>query len=598
MITKINHKHLISLLFIIYTLVFSEALTSCSDFLDIKPQSEIILEDFWNEKADVDNVVMGCYSALQGDAVRRRMMIWGEARSENVMSGMNINNDVSLYNILKENITAMNAYTTWDGFYDVINRCNTVLKYAPGVAAIDPGYTQGDLRATIAEVKALRDLCYFYLIRTFRNVPYSTEAFTDDDQKMDLPATPFYDVLDSLINDLESVKGDAVVRYPETQPRYQTGRITRDAIYAMLCEMYLWKQDYNSCIRYAELVIQSLKDAYEENRNKNTGGRTISGASANYVDSRLNGYPLVADATSGNFFGEAYETIFCEGESRETIFELNTDESPEANGYPSNSAVATLYGHATANKGLLAASTIITDDIATSSGRSVFEDKNKFKDMRLYQNCDPSNGNIVKYATGSLMVNASGIDNATKPVDPSYGYYTEKNNSSQWIIYRLPDIMLLEAEALCQQMQEGNEQSILDYNAPLLEKAFTLVNAVNKRAICKTQLVDADTLKPADYNTKNLMDELVKRERQRELMFEGKRWYDLVRYAMRDGNTLQVVAAVMKRDDVNASFAQNFFKKMDAIFWPYNSDEMKVNRNLEPNPVFGSGESTSYEKSK
>ena len=567
---------------------------SCSDFLEIKPQSEIILEDFWNEKADVDNVVMGCYSALQGDGVRRRMMIWGEARSENIMAGQNINNDANLYNILKENITAMNSYTTWDGFYDVINRCNTVLKYAPGVAAIDPGYTQGDLRATIAEVSALRDLCYFYLIRTFRNVPYSTVAFTDDDQKMDLPATPFYDVLDSLINDLESVKGDAVVRYPETQPRYQTGRITRDAIYAMLCEMYLWKQDYNNCIRYAELVIQSLKDSYEENRNKNNYGRTLSGASANYVDNRLNGYPLEADAASGNYFGDAYEAIFCEGASRETIFELSTDESPEANGYPSNSAVSTLYGNSTSKQGLFAAPAAVTDELATTSGRVIYEDKNKILDARLYQNCESETGNITKFAARTISINAT----SASAVSPTYSYFTQNDNSSQWIIYRLPDVMLFEAEALCQQMQEGSEQSVIDYNAPLLEKAFTLVNAINKRSICKALLVDTDTLKLAEYNTKNLMEELVKRERHREFMYEGKRWYDLVRYAMRDGNTNQVISAVMKRENVNAQFAQNFFKKMDAVFWPYNIDEMKVNRNLVPNPVFGSGESTSYEKTK
>jgi len=90
----------------------------------------------------------------------------------------------------------------------------------------------------------------------------------------------------------------------------------------------------------------------------------------------------------------------------------------------------------------------------------------------------------------------------------------------------------------------------------------------------------------------------VQRERQRELMFEGKRWYDLVRYSLRAGNTEPVIAAVVKRDDVNATFAQNFFKKMDAIFWPYNNDEMKVNKNLVPNPVYGTGESTSYEKTK
>jgi len=35
---------------------------------------------------------------------------------------------------------------------------------------------------------------------------------------------------------------------------------------------------------------------------------------------------------------------------------------------------------------------------------------------------------------------------------------------------------------------------------------------------------------------------------------------------------------------------------MDAIFWPYNLEEMKVNLNLVPNPAFSSGESTSMEK--
>ena len=34
-------------------------LTSCADVLEIKDQREIILEDFWNEKADVENVVSG-----------------------------------------------------------------------------------------------------------------------------------------------------------------------------------------------------------------------------------------------------------------------------------------------------------------------------------------------------------------------------------------------------------------------------------------------------------------------------------------------------------------------------------------------------------
>ena len=37
---------------------------------------------------------------------------------------------------------------------------------------------------------------------------------------------------------------------------------------------------------------------------------------------------------------------------------------------------------------------------------------------------------------------------------------------------------------------------------------------------------------------------------------------------------------------------------MDAIYWPYNIDELKVNNLLVQNPAFGSGENDSYEKTK
>ena len=575
-------------------------LTSCSDFLDIKPQNEIIFEDFWNEKADVDNVVAGCYSALQKDGVRKRMMIWGEARTENVMAGQGINNDINLSNILKENITAMNTYTTWDGFYDVINRCNTVLKYAPAVAAKDPAFTQGDLDATIAEVTALRSLSYFYLIRTFRDVPFSREAFTDDDQKMDLAATPFYEVLNNLIGDLRQVEDKAVKRYPETQPFYQTGRITQDAIRAMLCEMYLWKGavdpiGYDSCVYYAEEVIKSKQEINEENEKKSR----LSADTKAALETRLNGYPLVNDNLTGTTFGQAYSDIFVEGASKETILELVYDEDLAGNGMLANSAISSLYGHSNGT-GLLIGSKYLKEDIeADYSKREIFEPEQKNKlDARLYINCDGTRDNspILKLASRRIY-----IDGKTTPKLDDYSLYPQNNNSSMWIIYRLPDIMLLEAEALCEKMMDpidGEDSVVSATNKPLMEKAFTLVNVINKRALCKKELTASDTLKSSNYATKTAMAELVKRERQRELMFEGKRWYDLVRYAMRAGNTDPVISAVMHREDVNKEYSQNFFKKMDAIYWPYNTEEMKVNRNLVANPAFGSGENSSYEKAK
>ena len=446
----------------------------------------------------MDNVVAGCYSALQNDGVRKRMMIWGEARTENVMAGQGINNDINLSNILKENITAMNSYTTWEGFYDVINRCNTVLKYAPVVAEKDPAYTQGDLGATIAEVTALRSLSYFYLIRTFRDVPFSREAFTDDDQTMDLPATPFYEVLDNLIGDLRSVEDMAVKRYPETQPFYQTGRITQDAIRAMLCEMYLWKGavdpiGYDSCVYYAEEVIKSKKELNDEYEKKHR----LSADTKAALEVRLNGYPLVNDNLTGTYFGNYYEELFVEGASKETVFELVYDDEKAGNGMLANGAVSSLYGHSNGT-GLLVGSKYLKEDIeADYSKRVIFEPEQKNKlDARLYVNCDGTKDNspILKLAARSFE-----IDMKTPSTPKSdYSLYPEKNNSSMWIIYRLPDIMLMEAEALCEKMLnpiDGEDSLVSATNKPLMEKAFTLVNVINKRAICKKDLTASDTLK-------------------------------------------------------------------------------------------------------
>ena len=51
----------------------------------------------------------------------------------------------------------------------------------------------------------------------------------------------------------------------------------------------------------------------------------------------------------------------------------------------------------------------------------------------------------------------------------------------------------------------------------------------------------------------------------------------------------------MKKAGTGASLIQNKLSKMDAIYLPYNNDEIKVNHNLVQNPAFQSGENSSYE---
>ncbi len=84
---------------------------------------------------------------------------------------------------------------------------------------------------------------------------------------------------------------------------------------------------------------------------------------------------------------------------------------------------------------------------------------------------------------------------------------------AHWIFYRYADVLLMKAEAL-------NEM-----NNPLV--ASRLVKILRDRA-------DAIELKIMDSVNKGPMAISILEERQRELAFEGKRWYDVLRNAKRN----------------------------------------------------------------
>ena len=577
----------------------SGMLSSCGDFLELEPQNETVLENFWNEKTDVESVIAGCYSQLQSEAIISRMMIWGEYRSENVVYTDADHKDHNLEKVLKENLTANNGYTKWEEFYSVINKCNTILKYAPGVAEVDPSYTQSQLKADLAEVIAIRSLCYFYLIRTFRDVPYTETCYEDDSeeegkQPMALPATDFNTVLSNLISSLEAVKDDALEGYPLTSNSYSeyfsTGRITKWAIYAMLCEMYLWQKDYTKCIDYANLIIERKK--LEVKKLKNFTQEDF----ANW-----NGYPLIGTRyrSSSNYFGRGFNQIFVAGNSIESIFELTFIKDND--NLASNVPYGNFYGGQNRKPWVNVSSFVSLDE--WNGTYKVFDKQNKGLDMRAYENIAWKGKDEPDYinkttAYGSVDLTTPTANNFWSYSTwgsqyPTFGMNNDSRNKANVIYYRLSDIMLLAAEAYSQLISQETGDVTSDADVKNLYNAFKLVNAVNKRSIGEQVLKDTLVLK--NYKTKEDITNLVYEERHRELMFEGKRYYDLVRRSQRDGNTEYLASKCSNKDTNLQSIIQSKMKKMDAIYWPYNLDELKVNPNLHQNSAFGSGESSSYE---
>ncbi len=553
---------------IIYAACLACTLTGCSDYLDILPMNEVVLENYWTEKGDVTSVVNSCYESLENGDCLTRMGVWGELRSDNLRLGTNVPNEIN--EILKENLLPSNPMCNWARFYEAINRCNTVCHYAPEVQAIDPNYTLEEMKANIAEATAIRALCYFYLIRTFRDVPYTTQPSIDDAQTYVIPATPFNAVLDSLITDLERVKGDAVRRYytDDSPNAYQnSSKITRWAIYALLADLYLWKGDWDNSIKYCDLVIDFKREQYKEMLERE----------GNINDIALFGdIPMILEKPVGSTVcGNAYNEIFGVGNSFESIFELyfRTNQSQQ------NSWVNTYYGNNTNTMGRLSAPDFLCKDVAQGNN-AVF----KKTDGRVYEASELDNSRyaITKYVRSSVSFSNQNI---TKEADLNLASTRRSSGDANWIFYRLSDMLLIKAEA---EIQKGED------NYPA---AFMLINTVNKRANDVTSSARSDTLKMVDYiSSKASMEELLLEERQREFMFEGKRWFDLVRIARRDGNNTRLVSLASRKYIENVNAIKIKLADPNIIYFPYAKNELKVNPLLVQNPAFGNEEDNEITK--
>ena len=540
-------------------------LTGCNKFLSIEPLNDIVLENYWTEKADVTSVLNACYSQLESADCIQRMAIWGEARSDNMQAGSATGND--LIQIFKENILETNTLVNWASFYQCINNCNTVIHYAPEVNAKDPNFTDAELRATIAEATTLRALCYFYLIRTFRDVPYIVEPSIDDSREYQVAATPFEQVLDNLIADVERVKDDAVRSYGENSIE-NTCRITRYACYALLADLYLWKGNYQACIDYCDRVIERKIQQYEEEREKNPTGLTVE----------LYGkYPLISETQSGsNYAGNAYSEIFGTGNSFESIFELNFVEDQSVK----NTFVQNYYGSSETRTGQIGVPSFIYENAYAGTN-----DYFKKTDCRFLENIlEQSNkGYIQKYVCQRVQFRTSTTTGAAPTVSTS----TRSKDFANWIVYRLTDVILMRAEAKVE--QAGNVevgQQLTAEQTRCYQEAFDDVLAVWRRANNKrTSTSELPVF--TDYAiARSAMEDFVLGERQRELMFEGKRWFDLVRLCRREGENSRMIKMVLPKFQENAAAIRVKLSSNAIIWWPYHRDELKQNPYLIQNPAY------------
>ena len=504
------------------------ALSGCDQWLTIQPESQVILKDYWKSQEDVEAVLASCYNGLITDDNINRMIVWGELRSDNLSIGSN-DPGQDMKDILVGKITSTNSYCNWGGFYTVINYCNSVLHYAPQVIDQDVNFTEDHLHRVQSEALTLRALSYFYLLRAFKEVPWIEEPSIDNTKNYARPKDTEQTIINNIIRDLLMAQKYAITDYGRLD--YNKGRITLDAVNSLLADVYLWNQQYDLCVQTCDLVL---------------------------ADKNLKLVKAV----------DMYSSVFYKGNSSESIFELQFNGNSQIN-HPTQQ----LYGQGAGTK-------FIFGQLSLSSALAYFiNDKGKLQtgayspfnyivsptvtegidDIRAFEFCFAPGGviSIFKY-TGSFV---------TKNTDRTYNY-SYRTNSANWIVYKLSDVMLMKAEALIE--LDGTENR---------SNALSMVNRTYLRSN-----TSADSLRISNYPDKSSMAQLVLRERQRELLFEGKRWFDLVRVSRREGSTSTLNGfANHKKADNSAPLGATV---MDAMYMPISKSELDANTKMVQNEFY------------
>lgn len=464
-------------------------LASCSDWLDLRPPDGLVQDEYWKTKEDVKATLMGAYQQLaQMDEL---LFQYGEVRADMIDRDDNIPPDIQ--QIMDGNIYPDNKLCDWSGFYKIINYCNLVLAFNPVVFELDPTYSEIQKQGVEAEALFLRSLSYFYLVRIFKDVPYTTESTVSDSVNVYLPASKDTEILEAIKEDLRTARQIASNEYGSVENNL--GRASKNAINALLADICLWNFEYEECVSYIEEIENSLVN-------------------------------LVV--------GPQWYTIFYPGNTLEGIFEVQYDENLDQG----NNLFRITY-----TQDNYTASLNAVELLSRESAREIIRGDGSYRstDLKIWKYCG-----------------AAGDAQSVRP--------SSERSSGNWIIYRYAEILLMKAEALS---QLGEYDEAIEY-----------VNRIRTRANMVTK---------SSPDNPDAFEDLVLEERAKELAFEGKRWFDLLRMGRRNNFARKdkLISIIVQKVPSNKRLVL-VSKLSNPLGWyfPVSDEELERNKELDQNPYY------------
>lgn len=424
----------------------------------------------------------------------------------------------------------------WQWGFGGINNCNRLIALTNASPA-----TAASKAASIAEIKAMRALYYFFMMDTYGNVPIITDFPVND-----LPATqPRTAVFKFIESELLSIVQQLPAKTNNSATNVlQYGRPTKGMVFALLAKMYLNAGVYTGATRYQDVV--TMADSVQRNSNYS-------------LDAKFRDIFLPNNGPQIN----------------ETIFAVPYDQQIPGNQFTRFGffpSLAPSYGFS------------VSLSIAMSTTPEFYKRFNLTGDVRNNtwlvgpQYVPDGNGGFTSQpayypgTTTQIVITPDLILITTKPMDlgnttasqaegvRSIKYYPDPTttqatrlNGNDVPVFRLADVMLMKAEAILRGAQATSVNGALQTPDYLVNRLRTRAAAPQVSGITLDALLD---------------------ERARELSWEGWRRNDLIRYGLFEKEY------PLPNDNLTMN------KDVNRRLFPIPISEIRLNNKITQNPGY------------
>lgn len=472
-------KHIIKPVILVLTLFIA---ASCKkDFIDVKSQNQLTLDNFYTTYEECRQATAPLYSIVWYEFSSQFYFMMGDGRGNNLFTPYGGGDS---YIRLTETAETPTLNEAFQSLYVVVTQADYVINNVD--KALQFGVTQSQVNACRGEARFMRGLAYWYMASTWGNVPIVEDpAATALNFKV--RANRFEDVLQYAIRDLEYAA--------EWLPASDVpGRVTKSSANGILSRLYITAACY-------------------ARGNKFTSSRWPISSSEYYLKAKDAAFKVIND---GKYkLMDDYEQLFRmqNNNNSESLFSLQF--------VPGSS----IYGTGNRNQDWLALNTTVTDGL-TAYGGSIFASGDLVELM--HNRGEISRKKATFFYPGAtydyLGAHTPEGKWTVKPADYRYpnikkhvlggpkdteGFAINGNTGFATPMLRLAEVYLLFAEATL-----GLDASTAD------PEALTYFNRVRVRA----GIDPVETISLAE-----IWD-----ERRVELAMEGQFWFDMVRRAYWD----------------------------------------------------------------